>query len=78
MDERDIDWEAVRQRMVDIVDALEAQQVPEDLLTAASLLNLACRLARDIVPEDAARVLFHGWGTIVSNFPALTEKERTH
>ena len=68
--------ETVRQRMLDIVDALIAHDTPEDMWTAAALFNLGLREARDLCksPEDA-KALLHGWGRIASNYPVT---EATH
>lgn len=62
--------EALAQRLDDIEDALEAFQIPCDVLTVATLFTLALREVWNMAdsPEEAKAIL-SGWARIASNYP---------
>lgn len=62
--------EALAQRLDDIEDALEAFQIPCDILTVATLFTLALREAWNMAdsPEEGKAIL-SGWARIAANYP---------
>ena len=70
--------EALENRLTLIENALDAWDIPCDILTVATLFTLALREAWNMAdsPEEARAVL-NGWARIAANYP-LGEKLIRH